>query len=25
VLGSVADQVMRKASCPVMTVQPKRK
>ena len=25
VLGSVADQVMRKASCPVLTVQPKRK
>ena len=24
VLGSVADQVMRKASCPVMTVPPKR-
>jgi nucleotide-binding universal stress UspA family protein len=25
VLGSVADQVMRKASCPVLTVHPKRK
>ncbi len=25
VLGSVADQVMRKASCPVLTVPPKRK
>jgi nucleotide-binding universal stress UspA family protein len=25
VLGSVADQVMRKATCPVLTVQPKRK
>jgi nucleotide-binding universal stress UspA family protein len=25
VLGSVADQVMRKASCPVLTVSPKRK
>jgi nucleotide-binding universal stress UspA family protein len=25
VLGSVADQVMSKASCPVLTVQPKRK
>jgi nucleotide-binding universal stress UspA family protein len=25
VLGSVADQVMRKASCPVLTVNPKRK
>jgi nucleotide-binding universal stress UspA family protein len=24
-LGSVADQVMRKASCPVLTVHPKRK
>jgi nucleotide-binding universal stress UspA family protein len=25
VLGSVSDQVMRKASCPVLTVHPKRK
>jgi len=25
VLGSVADQVMRKANCPVLTVHPKRK
>jgi hypothetical protein len=25
VLGSVADQVMRKASCPVLTVHPNRK
>jgi nucleotide-binding universal stress UspA family protein len=25
VLGSVADQVMRKATCPVLTVHPKRK
>jgi nucleotide-binding universal stress UspA family protein len=25
VLGSVADQVMHKASCPVLTVHPKRK
>jgi nucleotide-binding universal stress UspA family protein len=25
VLGSMADQVMRKASCPVLTVHPKRK
>jgi nucleotide-binding universal stress UspA family protein len=25
VLGSVADQVMRKASCPVLTINPKRK
>ncbi len=25
VLGSVADQVMHKASCPVLTVRPKRK
>jgi nucleotide-binding universal stress UspA family protein len=25
VLGSVADQVMRTANCPVLTVQPKRK
>jgi nucleotide-binding universal stress UspA family protein len=25
VLGSVADQVMRKATCPVLTVPPKRK
>jgi len=25
VLGSVADQVMREATCPVLTVRPKRK
>ena len=25
VQGSVADQVMRKASCPVLTVHPRRK